>query len=754
MLALGLFSYLKLSSTIEAQAEQSDIPIMNQMNGNIEQVLKTLDYSLNRISDSSVMQDVLYRSMTYMDFQLYNDLRREFGHLQSLDMKVTDVLLVNASESWVINNRGLYGLDQFPEKDHLLSFFSLPYNSNWILHKNGELGSRDTQSYTCSNTIVLVKKLPLNGSDKRALVFAHIPVCSLAKMMGEETDTRHVMILDENYRIVAHPNEDLIGKSVLETGYMKETDLERITEHQGQFTSEAKSASYSVTYSRSEFTKWTYVSFTELGELKKASRPIGWFTLYTCLAIIAVSLGFVVLGSRRMYTPVQGIVKAITDSLPVRDAARGSKHRSEFQMIEDFIQNLFASNSSLKSELERHTQQVSVFFLINLFSGKVPKHEIEDRLEQYGYLEQIQNWGRLAVLTLEIDSIEDTKYGASDYELLMFAVNNIVEECIPPQSRLTPVVVDRTQATLVGFSGMDEEAFDSHLYQLTELIQKNVRLFLDLDVSIGISLPFTSPRHARRAYREGQEALMQRLKLGKGIIVPYANLNAGKHTLIFSYPKHLQNELIDSIKLADEERAHALLKQWLDEVLGKERSPQDDQISLIRLLNDLMIVMQESGIQLEATDPQGRSVHEELLQLYVSQEIEAWFRGRILAPMLQVFRDRRDSQYHNLSEQMIDMIQKEFDTDLTLEECASRLHYNAFYLSNVFKRETDMTFSEYLSMYRFQMARKWLTETDLPVKDIASRLRYTNPQNFIRSFRKHEDMTPGQYRAKYSAPGL
>ncbi|MFD1904159.1 AraC family transcriptional regulator [Paenibacillus rhizoplanae] len=37
----------------------------------------------------------------------------------------------------------------------------------------------------------------------------------------------------------------------------------------------------------------------------------------------------------------------------------------------------------------------------------------------------------------------------------------------------------------------------------------------------------------------------------------------------------------------------------------------------------------------------------------------------------------------------------------------------------------------------------------MPVKDIASRLRYNNSQNFIRSFRKQEGMTPGQYRDSF-----
>lgn len=48
--------------------------------------------------------------------------------------------------------------------------------------------------------------------------------------------------------------------------------------------------------------------------------------------------------------------------------------------------------------------------------------------------------------------------------------------------------------------------------------------------------------------------------------------------------------------------------------------------------------------------------------------------------------------------------------------------------------------------YRLQMGKKWLVETDMTIKEIAERLQYHNSQNFIRSFRKKEQVTPGAYR--------
>lgn len=146
-------------------------------------------------------------------------------------------------------------------------------------------------------------------------------------------------------------------------------------------------------------------------------------------------------------------------------------------------------------------------------------------------------------------------------------------------------------------------------------------------------------------------------------------------------------------------------------------------------------------------------MYEELLQLHVRAEIGNWFKTRLIRPIMEVFRERQHSQYQKISDQIIEIIRNEYDTNLTLEACAERLHYNTFYLSSVFKKETQMSFSDYLTQYRLNMSKRWLVETDMSIKEIAERLTYNNPQNFIRFFRKMEGMTPGQYRSKYAYPG-
>jgi AraC-like DNA-binding protein len=95
---------------------------------------------------------------------------------------------------------------------------------------------------------------------------------------------------------------------------------------------------------------------------------------------------------------------------------------------------------------------------------------------------------------------------------------------------------------------------------------------------------------------------------------------------------------------------------------------------------------------------------------------------------------------------------REFDSELTLEGCSSRINYHPHYVSRVFRQETGTNFGEYLTQYRIEMAKKWLKMTNMKISEIAECLKYNNSANFIRSFRKTVGMTPGQYREEGQTP--
>ncbi|NJP37726.1 response regulator transcription factor [Alkalicoccus luteus] len=86
----------------------------------------------------------------------------------------------------------------------------------------------------------------------------------------------------------------------------------------------------------------------------------------------------------------------------------------------------------------------------------------------------------------------------------------------------------------------------------------------------------------------------------------------------------------------------------------------------------------------------------------------------------------------------------------SLKEVAREVHLNPSYLSVLFKEHMTMTFSEYVTKKRLQLAKRLLLTTSLPITEIAEQTGYQTSKYFIRIFREHEGLTPSRYRRESS----
>ncbi|MFC0214636.1 helix-turn-helix domain-containing protein [Paenibacillus chartarius] len=745
VLFVGFFSYWQSSQVIQKQASRSQSQMLAQMNANVEQILLAIYHSLNQLSDSTVVQKMMSEPFDPSDYKLYNDLRKEISNTESSYTKVEDVVLIDFQHNWMVKNSGIYTFDRYLHYRQISNLIMLPNTFNWVLNPSIWFYSEETaNSVPCAYTISLVKKLPAQSPDKNGLAFANIPTCSLTEMVKYSPgESESIMIIDDLNRILYHSNPSMIGKYASDSGFV--TNPLDLKEPTGQYRMELKDETYTVTYRRSSFNNWLYVSAISIDSLTKEAKQIERFTIVISLAIVVVFALIARFGSRRMYSPIRNLVMQIGGIVPRQREGKGN----EFDLISDKLQELFRSKSQLEKEAYTHIQQALTLFIMKMFQGSLRRKDLEEKLELFGFGDKVAGWKQMTVITLQIDTLDNTRYSKEDLELLQFAVNNIAEELIPADVRFPSLTIDQTTVVLIGSSDTEQQEFNAYVAAIAESIQRTVEQLLKLKLSIGISLPFSDPKNASVAYREGLEALRHRFHLGEGVIIPYAHLNEGKHRKQFSYPGLTETELLDAIVLTDEDKARGLLKFFMQQVLKEDLTPQEYQIPMFRLLNSLLVFVQQSGVTMGQLGAREGSFYEELNKLSFAAEIEEWFWAKLIRPLIGIFQDRNNSQYQNISEKMIEMISKHYDTDLTIEQCAAKLHYNANYLSGVFRKETGMTFSEYLSNYRLNMAKKWLAETDMTVKEIAERLQYMNSQNFIRSFRKQEGITPGQYRTNH-----
>ena len=85
--------------------------------------------------------------------------------------------------------------------------------------------------------------------------------------------------------------------------------------------------------------------------------------------------------------------------------------------------------------------------------------------------------------------------------------------------------------------------------------------------------------------------------------------------------------------------------------------------------------------------------------------------------------------------------------DLSLEQAAEAVSANPSYLSYIFRKETGITFLQYLTNVRLQAACRLLTEQPgLSLEDVASRVGYHSASYFHKIFRTRFGVSPRQWK--------
>ncbi|WP_282942824.1 helix-turn-helix domain-containing protein [Paenibacillus sp. RC67] len=724
VMALGYFSYAKASQLLLDKAYRSDREIVEQTQLRFEQKLKMIDNAQGQITNSPLVLDAMEQELDREDYQSYDKLMQSLYRLQLYEYGLSDVYLVNFSKNWILSSAGKESL----KESGLNSTFTDYADSGRLFFWTVFRPSHTVNANPSVRSMATVKTIPINSLHPLGILVAVLPSQELNKMIPAGNESSEMFVLNEQYQIIAARNPDWIGKDMSGEPYMETIKQERV--EAGQFQSNQDN--HGITYRKSNYNGWIYVSKTNISEITKESKAIGWVTISICLAVLLLVLAASFVGTRRLYSPVRKLYNLVSDSSEIRGSSAGS---DEFYWIEKNMHMLMGKESRMR-------QQVQDFWVHKLLQGAVRSKEITDRIEG----DELTGWNQLQVLCVRIDTLDGTNYTDRDRDLLIFAVNNMAGEIIPHKLRLNPVVISDFQVTLLGSHLEHPEEWKKDVYGWAEELQRAVAAYLHLKISVGISLLFNEWLDAPKAFREAKEALSCGMRLDQQSIVFLEDIQFEAVDSHVTYPQQIVHELFDHIKLLEEERCRQLLDEFMAFTTRKAISQQEFQLLLIRLLADLMRFLQEQGANLNDIVPQDKAVVNEILALKSNKEIAIWLQTTILQPLMIYIENRRELLQTKISDQMLALIHQEYDSPLTLESCAAKLNYHPEYISRVFRKETGFVFSDYLSRHRLHMAKKLLVETSMTVTEISERLMYNMPQNFIRYFRKMEGITPKQYR--------
>lgn len=216
-----------------------------------------------------------------------------------------------------------------------------------------------------------------------------------------------------------------------------------------------------------------------------------------------------------------------------------------------------------------------------------------------------------------------------------------------------------------------------------------------------------------------------------------------------------ENKLIAAVAAGNTQEAEQLYFEFRQfRLMPRIPDPIRDQKNLLITLNTLMRKAAEQGkvhpfhidrlstqlaIQIEhcTTPKQVKQIGHTIVRKYCI--LVHNYSRRAYSSLVQTCMNHIDFYYDQ--------------ADLSLSSLAKLCAVSHSYLSVQFKRETDMTVTEYINQTRIRQALTLLNSTRMPIGDVAAHCGFLDANYFSRIFKKMQGQSPRHYRTSIQIDG-
>ncbi len=109
---------------------------------------------------------------------------------------------------------------------------------------------------------------------------------------------------------------------------------------------------------------------------------------------------------------------------------------------------------------------------------------------------------------------------------------------------------------------------------------------------------------------------------------------------------------------------------------------------------------------------------------------------------------KKDTEKSQTMEIITDFIAEHHREDLKLSDIAKLLGYDYHYVSRYFHKAFNMSFSDFLNLYRLETAMQLMEETDKKLTEVALESGFQSIRTFNDVFKKHFGTSPSNYLKK------
>ncbi|MGF7144958.1 two-component system response regulator YesN [Anaerotaenia torta] len=204
--------------------------------------------------------------------------------------------------------------------------------------------------------------------------------------------------------------------------------------------------------------------------------------------------------------------------------------------------------------------------------------------------------------------------------------------------------------------------------------------------------------------------------------------------------------ILREIKLGEVENLVKAIQELVNYIRNSNISIQLYQVSLMEMVTEIFKLGWTYQIDMDKVFGPDFNINSKIYQFHSLEALKEWLLEVCVKVRSSIRRERTDTA-KLLINKAVDYLGEHYcDSELSVDTLCGYLNVSATYFSVLFKRETGLSFINYLTKVRMEKALWLLNTTDEKTYNISAMVGYTEPNYFSYVFKKQYGVSPSNYR--------
>lgn len=573
------------------------------------------------------------------------------------------------------------------------------------------------------------------------ITFMSFPMENSEGIITMIIDTTKLEALFNSFDTYEHPikylvYDDLNGIQATNLEDLTLRDLNQLLAGTDQTTITFRERNYLLSASKSSRSNFTYVSLIDQqdinGSIMSSQQPF-WYGILFCLILSSMSIYY---WMHKLYQPILNLNQL---SNKVSPSPIMSGPMNELDHVEKTISYLASTNKELNQRIRNYTHSSKNHFLYQIIKGfYATKENLLAQAEKEGFHFDFSYFS-IAVVTFK-----ENNYFVTHKDKFLSLMK---EQMVNLEANFYHY--DHFESNKIILLFCCEQKTLTDIRALFSMLQPRLYDECSISTTIGLGEPSTLPSEIVKSYVQASSALQYEFINGVNKTYAYSEKGLDNYTKELSPIKRLER-LKNLILLHDEEGIHHLVTN-LELYLKQASLPLFTLRGMCHEINHMMIDLINNlqqfypSINMEEATRFLLTDHSTMHAFFIALE-------KVSLLLSQTVAENADEEHVTFVSQMKKYIDAHaMDAMFSLNTMSDHFHRSPSQLCQVFKDDTNMTITDYLTDLRIKKAKVMLSSTSESVKAIAQAVGYNNVSSFIRRFKQINSMTPGQFRDHYGS---